>query len=81
MGNFKKVEVQILTAFVDNEKGGNPAGVVLNADNLTNEQKLKVAEKVGLSAFKTTPAGFPPFSLSTKAVRICTSTFLKLPIF
>jgi PhzF family phenazine biosynthesis protein len=49
MDNFQKVEVQIINAFVDNEQGGNPAGVVLNADNLTNEQKLKIAAKVGLS--------------------------------
>lgn len=49
MDNLQKVEVQILNAFVDNEIGGNPAGVVLNADHLTNEQKLQVAAKVGLS--------------------------------
>lgn len=49
MDTSKKIEVQILNAFVDNNKGGNPAGVVLNADNLTNEQKLKIATKVGLS--------------------------------
>jgi PhzF family phenazine biosynthesis protein len=49
MDNAQKIEVQIINAFVDNGKGGNPAGVVLNADNLTNEQKLKVAKKVGLS--------------------------------
>ncbi|HKX85111.1 MAG TPA: PhzF family phenazine biosynthesis protein [Flavobacterium sp.] len=49
MEKIQKVEVQIVNAFVDNGKGGNPAGVVLNADNLTNEQKLKVAKKVGLS--------------------------------
>jgi PhzF family phenazine biosynthesis protein len=49
MDNSKKIEVQILNAFVDDNKGGNPAGVVLNADNLTNEQKLKIATKVGLS--------------------------------
>ncbi|MBO9201294.1 MULTISPECIES: PhzF family phenazine biosynthesis protein [Niastella] len=49
MDNSRKIEVQILNAFVDNNKGGNPAGVVLNADNLTNEQKLKIAAKVGLS--------------------------------
>ena len=49
MDNFQKIEVQIINAFVDNEQGGNPAGVVLNADNLTNEQKLKIATKVGLS--------------------------------
>lgn len=49
MDKSKKVEVQVLNAFVDNNKGGNPAGVVLNADDLTNEQKLKIAAKVGLS--------------------------------
>ena len=49
MEGTRKVEVQILNAFVDNEKGGNPAGVVLNADNLSNEQKLKIAANIGLS--------------------------------
>jgi len=49
MDNFQKIEVQIINAFVDNNKGGNPAGVVLNADKLSNEQKLSVAKKVGLS--------------------------------
>lgn len=49
MENSQKIEVRILNAFVDNEQGGNPAGVVLNADNLTNEQKLTIANKVGLS--------------------------------
>jgi PhzF family phenazine biosynthesis protein len=62
MGNLQKIEVQILNAFTDNNSGGNPAGVVLNADDLTSEQKLKVAGKVGLSetAFvsKSKTAGF-----------------------
>jgi PhzF family phenazine biosynthesis protein len=49
MDKLQKVEVQILNAFIDNDKGGNPAGVVLNADNLTNKQKLKIAAMVGLS--------------------------------
>jgi PhzF family phenazine biosynthesis protein len=49
MNKFNEIEVQILNAFVDNDKGGNPAGVVLNADNLTNEQKLYIANAVGLS--------------------------------
>src|SRR5687767_10829717 len=49
MDTFKKIEVQILNAFVDNNTGGNPAGVVLNADNLTNDQKLKIAANIGLS--------------------------------
>jgi PhzF family phenazine biosynthesis protein len=49
MDKNKEIDVQIINAFVDNEKGGNPAGVVLNADDLTNEQKLNIAKKVGLS--------------------------------
>jgi PhzF family phenazine biosynthesis protein len=44
-----KIDIQIINAFVDNNKGGNPAGVVLNADDLSNEQKLLIAQKVGLS--------------------------------
>lgn len=44
-----EVEVKILSAFVDEGRGGNPAGVVLQADGLSSEQKLKVAAQVGLS--------------------------------
>src|SRR5689334_16933274 len=44
-----KVDVQIVNAFVFNNKGGNPAGVVLDADHFTNEQKLKIAAKTGMS--------------------------------
>lgn len=44
-----KVEVAIVNAFVDGETGGNPAGVVLDADNLSIQQKLAVAQQVGLS--------------------------------
>ena len=43
------VEVAIVNAFVSQEEGGNPAGVVLNADNLSSAQKLDIAKKVGLS--------------------------------
>lgn len=49
MENTKIIQVQILNAFVDNGKGGNPAGVVLEADDLSNENKLEIAKKVGLS--------------------------------
>jgi PhzF family phenazine biosynthesis protein len=49
MDNTQKIKVQILNAFVDNNKGGNPAGVVLNADTLSNKSKLEIAAKVGLS--------------------------------
>ncbi len=44
-----KVKVAIVNAFVDNNSGGNPAGVVLDADALTSEQKLAVAKAVGVS--------------------------------
>jgi PhzF family phenazine biosynthesis protein len=76
MDKSKKVEVQILNAFVDNNKGGNPAGVVLNADDLTNEQKLKIATKVGLSetAFvsKSEIAGFKlDFFTPTRQIAHC----------
>ncbi len=49
MDNSKYVTVQILNAFAVNGKGGNPAGVVLNADNLSNLEKLEISKKVGLS--------------------------------
>ncbi|MCZ4293427.1 PhzF family phenazine biosynthesis protein [Vibrio sinaloensis] len=44
-----EVKVAIVDAFVDGDKGGNPAGVVLNSDNLTCDQKLSIASQVGLS--------------------------------
>ncbi len=50
MDNSKKtVTVQILNAFAENGKGGNPAGVVLNADGLSDKNKLEISKKVGLS--------------------------------
>lgn len=49
MSNSKKIEVHILNAFAANNSGGNPAGVVLNADKLTDSEKLQIATKVGLS--------------------------------
>ena len=49
MDAFQKTEVQIISAFVDHDRGGNPAGVVLHADHLSNEEKLAIAQKVGLS--------------------------------
>ncbi len=43
------IAVKILNAFIDNNSGGNPAGVVLGADKLSVKQKLNIAKKVGLS--------------------------------
>lgn len=42
-------EVHIVNAFTDNGVGGNPAGVVLDADNLSNVEKQALATQVSLS--------------------------------
>lgn len=44
-----KINVKIINAFGINGIGGNPAGVVLNADELTTETKQLVAAKLGMS--------------------------------
>lgn len=44
-----KVNVAIVDAFVDGNHGGNPAGVVLNAEQFDSTQKLAIARQVGLS--------------------------------
>ncbi len=43
------IQVQIVNAFTDDGIGGNPAGVVLDADDLNDQQKLSIASKIGLS--------------------------------
>lgn len=43
------IDVQIVNAFMDGATGGNPAGVVVDANALTAAQKLKVAQHAGLS--------------------------------
>lgn len=44
-----EVHVDIISAFTHGNQGGNPAGVVLNADALSPSQKQRVAACVGLS--------------------------------
>ncbi len=44
-----KIESHIVNAFVDGKTGGNPAGVILDADDLSRGQKLEIASKIGLS--------------------------------
>ncbi|QJQ98840.1 PhzF family phenazine biosynthesis protein [Halomonas sp. PGE1] len=44
-----QIDVQIVNAFIDGNAGGNPAGVVVDANALTAAQKLKVARQIGLS--------------------------------
>jgi len=42
-----KINVFTINAFAKTENGGNPAGVVLNSDDLSDEQMLLVAKKIG----------------------------------
>jgi PhzF family phenazine biosynthesis protein len=44
-----KITVKIINAFGINGTGGNPAGVVLEADNLTTASKQLIASKLGIS--------------------------------
>ena len=44
-----KVKVHILNAFAKTHSGGNSAGVVLDADYLSEEQMQAIAKKVGFS--------------------------------
>ena len=44
-----EIKVHIVNAFIDGQSGGNPAGVVLDADELSDHQKLKISTKIGLS--------------------------------
>lgn len=45
----KTISAHIVNGFVAGEVGGNPAGVVLDADNLNETDMLKIATKIGLS--------------------------------
>lgn len=44
-----QITIHIVNAFTDAGEGGNPAGVVYPADELSNETKQAIATKVGLS--------------------------------
>ncbi len=46
---MKTIEVLIINAFVDGDEGGNPAGVVIDAERLSQDEKLKIAAQVGVS--------------------------------
>ncbi len=45
----RPVAVQVVNGFVSGTEGGNPAGVVLDADGLSEQDMQSVAGKVGLS--------------------------------
>src|SRR3712207_3510349 len=56
-GGMTDVRVLRLTAFTSDPEGGNPAGVVLNARNLTDKRMQTIAAEVGYAetAFVTEP--------------------------
>jgi PhzF family phenazine biosynthesis protein len=41
------IELQVIHAFSMNSEGGNPAGVVFQADELSNQTKQAIATKAG----------------------------------
>lgn len=43
------IRVELVNAFTANGSGGNPAGVVLDAEGLNDAQKLSIAQEVGFS--------------------------------
>ncbi len=45
----RQITVRIVNGFVKNGEGGNPAGVVLDADDLSPEDMQQIARKVGMS--------------------------------
>ncbi|HBU97742.1 PhzF family phenazine biosynthesis protein [Thalassospira lucentensis] len=47
--NTQTITAQVVNAFVTGNVGGNPAAVVLDADNLSDANMLRIAAKVGLS--------------------------------
>ncbi|KKD01616.1 PhzF family phenazine biosynthesis protein [Photobacterium halotolerans] len=44
-----KIDAYLVNAFTFNGTGGNPAGVVLHADHLSDDEKLTIAKAVGYS--------------------------------
>ena len=59
-----KIDVPVVNAFIDDSIGGNPAGVVLNAQRFTKEQKQRIAASIKLSetAF-VSPSSLADFKL------------------
>lgn len=49
MDELTQVTVHIVNAFIDDNVGGNPAGVVVDANRLSSAQKLRIAQSIGLS--------------------------------
>ncbi len=46
---MSQIKVFLMNSLVDGDRGGNPAGVVLQADALSTQQKQQIASKVSVS--------------------------------
>lgn len=71
-----KIKAYTLNAFSKSNNGGNPAGVVLDADKLSDKQMLRIAQEIGFSetAFvkKSNKADFKlSFFTPTEEVDLC----------
>lgn len=71
-----KIKLQVINSFSLNGRGGNPAGVVLNADTLSDNQKQSIAAQAELSetsfVSKSTVADFKlDFYTPTKQIPHC----------
>jgi len=44
-----KIQAHLVKAFTKDPSGGNPAGVVVNADNMSDPQMQKIAQELGFS--------------------------------
>lgn len=76
MKTQQNIDVKIVSAFTTNGEGGNPAGLVLDADAYSSDEKLAIAASVGLSetAFVSTSdtAGFKlDFFTPTRQIAHC----------
>lgn len=44
---MSNITVNVVNAFIDSGRGGNPAGVVVDAQKFSTEQKQRIAARVG----------------------------------
>ena len=44
-----KIKAKIVNAFAENPNGGNPTGVILDVNNLSEQQMIEISSKLGFS--------------------------------
>ena len=71
------IEVFLVDAFTANSRGGNTAGVVWDADPLSDDDKLAIAKKVAV--IKSNPN--PLITEITAAIRKTSFKFISPPLY